>query len=243
MDSQDVELVRGFSAMGSLAYGLSLLAFLFFLVLSGGVWGQDLPIPQPEDHRQTQADVPPGFPYNVGMMAAGTAAGSTVPLRDYMSSRLDGLRVEILNLMNVLIEQLRQIIDERDQQYKQRFEAQEKAVTAALAAADRAVTKSEAVANERFDKSNEFRLQLDDQAKTFVTKDTFAQAVKSIDDKLVTIIADTNRNTNRLDAIAAVREESKDNTGYWFALGGVFIGAAGLIMAFRRQQTVNTARI
>src|SRR6185295_19908076 len=47
--------------------------------------------------------------------------------------------------------------------------AQEKAVNAALTAADRAVAKAETAAEKRFESVNEFRAQLADQARNFLT--------------------------------------------------------------------------
>ncbi len=68
------------------------------------------------------------------------------------------------------LSQLKIVIDERDRQYGQRFDAQEKAVAAALAAAKEAVTKAEVAAEKRFDSVNEFRNTLKDQTGTFVTR-------------------------------------------------------------------------
>lgn len=71
----------------------------------------------------------------------------------------DTLRSYILALLN-----------ERDTQYAQRFQAQEKAVDYALGAADRAVSKAELATEKRFEGVNEFRGQLADQARTLMPR-------------------------------------------------------------------------
>lgn len=82
---------------------------------------------------------------------------------------------------DLTIEQLYSLINERDRQYQQRFEGQEKAVNAALiaakeavnaalAAAKEAVTKAEVANEKRLDNVNEFRGQLKDQAATLLPR-------------------------------------------------------------------------
>lgn len=82
---------------------------------------------------------------------------------------------------NLTIEQIYTLINERDRQYQQRFEAQEKAVNAALiaakeavnaalAAAKEAVNKAETANEKRLDNQNEFRGQLKDQAATLLPR-------------------------------------------------------------------------
>lgn len=70
----------------------------------------------------------------------------------------------------VSVRELNLIVNERDRQYGQRFDAQEKAVAAALAAAKEAVVKAEAASEKRFDSVNEFRNTLKDQTATFITR-------------------------------------------------------------------------
>ncbi len=76
---------------------------------------------------------------------------------------------------------LEKFYNERDRRYEDRFAAQEKAVSFALAAADKQVTtafsasekavlKSEEAQREYNIRSNEFRGQLDDQAKTLMPR-------------------------------------------------------------------------
>ncbi len=76
------------------------------------------------------------------------------------------------------------LINERDTQYQQRFEAQEKAVTAALDAAKEAVAKAETAAEKRFDAVNEFRAQLADQASTFMPRNEYNVQYQSLNEKI-----------------------------------------------------------
>jgi len=66
--------------------------------------------------------------------------------------------------------QILALIAERDRQYGQRFDAQEKAMILALASAEKAVTKAEGAAEKRFEAMNEFRSQLREQAASFMTR-------------------------------------------------------------------------
>jgi hypothetical protein len=52
---------------------------------------------------------------------------------------------------------LRELMDERDRRYQERYEASEKAVGAALASAKEAVLKAELSADKRFELLNELR--------------------------------------------------------------------------------------
>jgi len=81
----------------------------------------------------------------------------------------------------ITLEQLYTLINERDRQYQQRFEGQEKAVNAALIAAKEAVnaalasskeavTKAETANEKRLDAVNEFRAQLKDQQLTLMPR-------------------------------------------------------------------------
>ncbi len=76
------------------------------------------------------------------------------------------------------------VLAEKDKGYSQRFDAQEKAVTAALTAAKEAVVKAEIAAEKRFDSVNEFRGQLSDQARTFMPRPECEKEFESLRDKI-----------------------------------------------------------
>ena len=99
---------------------------------------------------------------------------------------------------DLTIEQLYALINERDRQYQQRFEGQEKAVNAALiaakeavnaalAAAKEAVTKAEVANEKRLDNVNEFRGQLKDQAATLMPRAESDIHFKAIENELARI--------------------------------------------------------
>ena len=79
------------------------------------------------------------------------------------------------------------LIDERNTQYAQRFEAQEKAVDYALGAADRAVNKAELATEKRFEGVNEFRQQLADQARTFMPRAETELQIATLAERLTTL--------------------------------------------------------
>lgn len=172
-------------------------------------------------------DEPAGAPYRVGNPREETA----VPLRDFLSGRIDQLSAE-----------LRQLIDERDRQYGQRFEAQQQALKDALQAAKEAganalqsakeaVIKAEEAANKRFEGVNEFRATLSDQAQTFISK---AEA----DARLKALELDTARNSSRIEAIQARGEGASSLWGVIATGIGVLIAFAMFAMAFSNRQKV-----
>lgn len=97
---------------------------------------------------------------------------------------------------------LKELMDERDRSYIERFTssernvvtamsaaekavatamtAAEKAVATAMAAAEKAVTKAEFAAEKRFDAVNEFRQTLADQQATFARSDTVVSSLDRI---------------------------------------------------------------
>lgn len=180
-------------------------------------------------------DVPAGFPYNVGAVA-GESRQTDVPLRDYMSSRVDQLRSEMLDRLELLDRQQKQLMDERDRQYAQRFGAQqealvatltaaEKSVAAALASAKEAVTKAENAANDRFESVNEFRQTLSDQTRSFVSKDAFDALEKQV-----------NNNTSRLDQNSGADRGEVDTWAWIIALVAVLFAAGSFVLNYNRQQ-------
>lgn len=72
--------------------------------------------------------------------------------------------------LETLKEHIQVLMTEADRRNQQRFEGQEKAVSAALQAQKEAVTKAETAAEKRFESVNEFRQQLSDQAASFMPR-------------------------------------------------------------------------
>jgi hypothetical protein len=98
---------------------------------------------------------------------------------------------------------------------EQRFQAQEKAVTAAILAADRAVAKAESASEKRFDSVNEFRASMNDQANKFIPRTEAEQRMLS--------------NSEKIDALGN-RLERIEGRGQGLNAGWVILtGAVGLV--------------
>lgn len=90
---------------------------------------------------------------------------------------------------------LKELINERDRLYDARFKAsetavnaalaaQEKAVAAAFLASEKAIVKAEDAQKDYNTRSNEFRGQLDDQAKMLMPRSETVGLFKAMEDKL-----------------------------------------------------------
>lgn len=115
----------------------------------------------------------------------GSEIGSSddeISLREHMQRQIDTqnryterLHAEQANYFERVISEYRTQLDERyatqTKALDAAFAAAKEAVTAALAAAETAVAKAEAAADRRFESVNEFRGQLADQSRTFITRD------------------------------------------------------------------------
>ncbi len=132
---------------------------------------------------------------------------------------------EITDPNNVsLRDYLNLLINERDRQYDQRFQAQQQSVDAALAAADKATNKADEAIEKRFDSVNEFRQTLSDQALNFANKQAVEAALIGINDKIDGL-------TTRLDRIQGTDEGITDYRGFIYAAVGVLISIALLVLA------------
>lgn len=120
---------------------------------------------------------------------------------------------------------------EKDLRDQQRFESQEKAVSAALAAqkelvsaalsaADRAVLKAEVAANDRFNSVNEFRASLTDQTKEFPTKVVVDAKIESLQTQITALTSRSDRSEGSNRGLHA---------GWGYLVGG--IGAVAAVMA------------
>lgn len=77
--------------------------------------------------------------------------------------------VEIAEL-RANLKSLREIVDERDRRYEDRFKATDDRTGLALTSSEKAVQKAEIATEKRFDSVNEFRGQLKDQAATLLPR-------------------------------------------------------------------------
>jgi len=119
-------------------------------------------------------------------------------------------------------EALRLIVDERDRRYEARFVAIEEAVSVRFAASEKAISKAEDAQREYNVRSNEFRGQLDDQAKTLMPRPETMTMFKAIDEKIAAADLDRQRKHEVLTNEIAKLRESRSN------LDGRMIGAAAV---------------
>ena len=205
--------------------GATVLAlWLMSAVASAQTQTQSLaPLVDPTTVVQSTRDPPPGFPYNTGGNADLPATAS-VPLRDFLSSRQDQQRAEVIERIDSLSNWLQRIQDERDRQYAQRFASQQEAVQAALASAKEAVDKAERSANDRFDSVNEFRATLADQASNFVNKNTADARFSALEEKVNSVY-------DRLNAMQAQGQGSADTWGWLIGIVGVLIALVSAMYA------------
>jgi hypothetical protein len=106
-----------------------------------------------------------------------------------------------ISMLEERVKALQQLVDERDRLYLEKFRASEVAVTAAInasdkqttasfAASEKAIVKAEEAQREYNVRSNEFRGQLDDQAKTLMPRLESQTVFKAYEDKLEAVKQD-----------------------------------------------------
>jgi len=149
---------------------------------------------------------------------------------------------------------LKELMEERDRRYEDRFNAQQKAVEAALAAAEKqtlaafnsgekAIAKQEAAQTSYNERTNEFRGQLFDQARLFMPRSEAEAGVKQVSSELDRLREDARRENEGIKKeIASLREtrsaveagstKSKDNIAMVISIISTIISffAAGLII-------------
>ncbi len=141
--------------------------------------------------------------------------------------------------------ELRILINERHEQYKQRFEGQEKATNLALQNAKEAVSKSEISATERFNSVNEFRGQQKDMIATLVTRAEFEAKINILSNRTEAIVGRQEfdqRFKNLEDRITAIKEEAASLHGklmganwVWAALVAIAALVFYAISAFKQH--------
>lgn len=167
--------------------------------------------------------------------------------------------ISLKEYIETLIKELRENvgikIDERDRLYDTRFKAaevavnaalaaQEKAVTAAFLASEKAIVKAEDAQKDYNQRSNEFRGQLDDQAKTLMPRIETIGLFKAADDKGEALRKDLEGKIDflrlssekifegLLKELGNLRESRSESSGKGAGLNafwGYLIGVMGLI--------------
>lgn len=115
------------------------------------------------------------------------------------------------------------LINERDRQYSQRFDAQQQAVKEAFAAAKEAVEKAEKSSEKRFDSVNEFRAQLKDQQLTFLPRTEYFANHKALE------IA-VKENADKLTVVTQRQYEDQGRSSGSNWMWGVVAGVIALLM-------------
>ena len=123
---------------------------------------------------------------------------------------------------DTVLAHLRELINERDRRYEQRFEAQRTAVDAALAAQEKAVAKAETAAEKRFESVNEFRGQLADQAARLLPRAESDVAFAGVREKIDGLAVRIDALATRIERGEGQRSGLKDGWGY-------LVGAAGFV--------------
>ena len=141
-----------------------------------------------------------------------------------LDRRFDDTRREVdqrfdstIHMRVALQEEMDRRFADLSSQLDRRFMDSERAVGAALAAAKEAVLKAETASERRFEGVNEFRAQLNDQARTFMGRNEYLSAHKSLTDKVdaaITVLTDRiskldSRLTSRLD-LGTGRDSGQD---------------------------------
>lgn len=143
-----------------------------------------------------------------------------------------------------LLAHFRELINERDIRYQQRFEgqdravqaalaAQEKAVSAALSAAERAVLKAEAAAERRFESQNEFRGQLSDQAARQLPRAEAAVEFANIRERLEQLSKRIEAITVTQASVGGISSGTKDAFARLISLVGLAGGLLGIFFALQ----------
>jgi len=99
---------------------------------------------------------------------------------------------------------LRELLEERDRRYCERFKAQDDKTILALTSAKEAVGKAEAATERRFESVNEFRATLSDQARDLMPRKEADQRFQALADRIEVLkkAADEQRDQMRRDIAA-----------------------------------------
>jgi hypothetical protein len=91
---------------------------------------------------------------------------------------------ERTDVLAAKLEALRELVDERDHRYEDRFRATDEKTSLALTSSEKAVSKAEIATEKRFDSVNEFRGQLKDQTATLLPRVEADAKFKNLEDKI-----------------------------------------------------------
>jgi len=143
---------------------------------------------------------------------------------------LEAYREHITGVLSDVRDFMQRLVDEHEKQYDARFRAAEIAVTAAFAAqkesvtnafaaSEKAIVKSEEAQRAYNERSNEFRGQLDDQAKMLMPRSEATALIRSLEDKLyATTQASDRERANLIDRLSSLEKGSANLQGRMWAI-------------------------
>lgn len=145
------------------------------------------------------------------------------------------------------LEAIRELMDERDRRYGERFDAQEKATVAALSAQDKqtistfmasekAISKAEQAQTAYNERSNEFRQALDDQAKMMMSRSETETRFNAQEEKIefsrkeIAGLRESRSGVMGKDVQANVNtQQNQWAVGTAIAVCGTLVGLIGLV--------------
>lgn len=172
-----------------------------------------------------------------------------------ITAELDGLRDLLLSRLKELEQNgkssdkaLRDLFEERDRRYEDRFRAQDEKTTLALTASKEAIGKAETATEKRFESVNEFRGTLSDQARLQLPRAEADERFKNMADKLEELKREmVVRNDEVKKDVGLLREfksglggrheqtqSSRDIMSLVFAALGALLGIGGFLYGLLR---------
>jgi hypothetical protein len=115
------------------------------------------------------------------------------------------------------------LLHEADRRYEERFQGQEKAVSAALAAAAEATSKAETNAERWRNNANEWRAAMTDRERNFMSRDQANSMFDAIEKQIMDLKKSRDSAEGRLGGVSA-------GWGYLAGLVGVVVAILTLIV-------------
>lgn len=118
--------------------------------------------------------------------------------------------LNMVSLKELILEKIsavRELMDERDHRYEDRFVAMDEKTSLALAGSEKAVSKAEAATEKRFDAVNEFRSALGDQASLQMPRKEADAKFVAFEDKINTMKDSFSKE------IAGLKESRSESVG------------------------------
>jgi hypothetical protein len=128
-----------------------------------------------------------------------------------------------LRELGARLQALKEIIDERDRRYEDRFRAMDEKTSLALSSSEKAVQKAETATEKRFDSVNEFRGSLKDQAATLIPREEANAKFSSLEEKI-------NQLREFSSGIGGKEKAGERNLALLFSVVAILIGVAALVM-------------